>query len=35
LRFGTGGKPELERAARIHENFAEYAPLALLLMLLA
>ena len=31
----TGGRPELERAARVHANFAEYAPIALLLMLLA
>ncbi len=35
VAIGTGGKPELERASRVHANFAEYAPLALLLMLLA
>jgi uncharacterized membrane protein YecN with MAPEG domain len=31
--IGAGGKPALERAIRIHGNFAEYIPLALLLLL--
>ena len=33
--LGTGGHPQLERVARVHANFAEYAPFALLLILLA
>lgn len=32
--FGDEGYPELARAIRIHGNFAEYVPLALLLLLL-
>jgi uncharacterized protein len=36
LRFkigvGTGDNPELERAVRVHGNFVEYVPFALLLM---
>ena len=30
--LGAGQSPELERAIRIHGNFGEYVPLALLLM---
>ena len=30
--LGVGQNPELERAIRIHGNFAEYVPLALLLL---
>ena len=33
--LGDGGHPELARAIRVHANFAEYVPLALLLILLA
>jgi len=33
--LGTGGNPDLERAVRVHGNFAEYVPLFLVLMLLA
>lgn len=32
---GTGGDARLERAIRAHGNFAEYVPLALLLLLVA
>lgn len=32
--LGDGNQPELRRAIRIHANFAEYVPLALLLMML-
>ena len=32
--LGDGGVPELQRAVRVHANFAEYVPLALLLLLL-
>jgi uncharacterized membrane protein YecN with MAPEG domain len=32
--IGLGGDAGLERAARVHANFAEYAPLALLLLLM-
>lgn len=35
VAIGTGRDPGLERAMRVHANFAEYAPFALLLMLLA
>jgi uncharacterized membrane protein YecN with MAPEG domain len=35
LAIGTGDDPALVRAARVHANFAEYTPLALLLILLA
>lgn len=35
IGLGTGGNPDLERAARVHANFAEYAPLTLLLILFA
>ena len=35
LAIGTGDDPALVRAARVHGNFAEYAPLALTLILLA
>lgn len=33
--IGTGGDERLERAVRVHGNFAEYVPLALLLLLVA
>ena len=35
VSLGSGGKPFLERAIRAHANFAEYAPLAILLIALA
>ncbi len=35
VALGTGGVPELERAARVHANFAEYVPLVLLLLAMA
>lgn len=31
--LGDGGRPDLERAIRMHGNFVEYVPLALLLLL--
>ncbi len=34
VAVGTGGDRDLERAVRVHANFAEYAPLALLLVLM-
>ncbi len=34
VAIGVSGDPALERAARVHANFAEYVPLALLLLLL-
>lgn len=33
--LGTGTDPRMERAVRVHGNFVEYVPLALLLMLVA
>jgi uncharacterized membrane protein YecN with MAPEG domain len=33
--LGTGGDTALERAVRVHGNFAEYAPIFLVLMLVA
>jgi uncharacterized protein len=33
--LGTGGDTALERAVRVHGNFAEYTPIFLLLLLLA
>ena len=33
ISLGTGGDPELERMIRVHANFAEYVPLALILMI--
>jgi uncharacterized membrane protein YecN with MAPEG domain len=33
--FGAGSEPGMERAVRVHANFVEYVPLALVLMLLA
>jgi uncharacterized membrane protein YecN with MAPEG domain len=33
--LGTGGNADLERAIRVHGNFAEYVPLFLVLLLLA
>lgn len=32
VSFGSGGDPLLERAIRIHGNFIEYVPLALILL---
>ncbi len=32
VAVGPGGEPELERAIRAHGNFAEYVPIALLLI---
>ena len=32
VAIGTGGNARLERAMRVHANFAEYVPLALLLV---
>jgi hypothetical protein len=34
VAVGDGGHPELLRAMRVHANFAEYVPLALLLILM-
>lgn len=34
IALGTGSDPLLERAARVHANFAEYTPLALILLFL-
>jgi uncharacterized membrane protein YecN with MAPEG domain len=33
--LGTGSDPRMERAVRVHANFVEYVPMALLLLLLA
>ena len=33
--FGSAGDPDLERRVRVHGNFAEYTPLALLLIWMA
>lgn len=33
IGLGTGDSPALERAVRVHANFCEYAPIALLLLL--
>ena len=35
VAIGTGGDASLERAMRVHANFAEYVPLALLLLAFA
>ena len=35
VSIGAGGDAGLERRARVHANFAEYVPLALVLLLLA
>ena len=35
VALGDGGNPALLRRQRVHANFAEYVPLALILMLLA
>ena len=35
VALGSGGNAALERAQRVHGNFAEYAPLALLLIAMA
>lgn len=32
IGFGSGDNPELERRVRVHANFAEYTPFALLLL---
>lgn len=34
VAIGVAGRPVLERLARVHANFAEYAPLTLILILL-
>jgi hypothetical protein len=34
IAIGSGADRQLERAIRVHSNFAEYAPLALLLILM-
>ena len=34
VAIGTTGFPQLERAARVHGNFAEYVPITLLLLLI-
>ena len=34
IALGTGSDEQLERAIRVHSNFAEYTPLALLLILM-
>lgn len=34
IAIGSGASPELNRAMRVHANFAEYAPLGLLLIYL-
>lgn len=34
VAIGTGGNPGLERRIRVHANFAEYVPLALILLVL-
>lgn len=35
ISLGDGGDQELQRRSRVHANFAEYVPLALVLMALA
>lgn len=35
IALGDGGNAELQRSMRVHANFAEYAPFALLLLALA
>src|SRR5689334_19267799 len=35
VAIGTGNDPGVERAMRVHANFAEYVPLALVLILLS
>lgn len=35
VSLGDAGKPEMQRAMRVQANFAEYVPLALLLLALA
>lgn len=35
ISLGDGSNKELQKRARVHGNFAEYVPLAILLMLLA
>ena len=35
IGLGTGSDPALERSVRVHGNFAEYAPLFLVLLLVA
>ncbi len=32
VAVGDGGEPQLQRAARVHSNFAEYVPFALVLI---
>jgi uncharacterized membrane protein YecN with MAPEG domain len=33
IGLGDGGHPELQRATRVHANFTEYVPLALVMLL--
>lgn len=35
IALGDGGNPQLLRAIRVHSNFAEYVPMALLLLYMA
>ncbi len=35
VALGDGGNPQLRRARRVHANFAEYVPLALILIAFA
>jgi uncharacterized membrane protein YecN with MAPEG domain len=35
VALGDGGRQSLQRATRVHANFAEYVPLALILLVLA
>lgn len=35
VAFGSGSNPDLERRIRVHANFVEYVPLALLLLAMA
>ncbi len=35
VAIGVGGEAAIERAARVHANFSEYVPMALILLLLA
>ncbi len=35
ITIGSGGTPDLERRIRVHANFAEYVPFALLLLAMA
>ena len=35
IAIGDGGNPQMLRAMRVHANFAEYTPLALILLVIA